>query len=89
MNLRHRPFVLMLTACALSLCIHRAEASLLDPNSFASLGANPFTLAGTYTIDTSGGTPTLTLPNATVINRLRAEWVRADTWTRKPQGFIL
>jgi hypothetical protein len=39
MNLRSRPFVLMLTALALSLCVHRAQASLLDPNSFASLGA--------------------------------------------------
>jgi hypothetical protein len=53
MNLRHRPFVLMLTALALTLCVQRAEATLLDPNSFASLGANPFTLAGNYTINTA------------------------------------
>ena len=40
-----------------------ANAVPLNPNDFDSLGATPFTIDGTYTIDTSGDTPTLYDPN--------------------------
>ncbi len=39
-----------------------AQATPLHPEDFSSLGPSPFTTNGTYTIDTSGTTPTLTEP---------------------------
>ena len=42
-----------------------AQAAPLNPNNFASLGANPFTQPGTYTVDTAGSAPTLTGPGLT------------------------
>lgn len=41
----------------------------LDPGNFASLGASPFTTAGTYTIDASknNANPILTKPDNTTI----------------------
>jgi hypothetical protein len=41
----------------------RLAAAPLDPNAFTSLGANPFTVAGTYTIDTASNPPVLTRPS--------------------------
>lgn len=40
----------------------------LNPLSFGSLGASPFSLVGTYVVDTSTTPPTLTRPNASVLN---------------------
>ena len=40
----------------------RTQAAPLDPASFASLGANPFTQNGTYTINSSANPPTLSGP---------------------------
>ena len=44
-----------------------SHAVILDAGNFLSLGANPFTQAGTYTVNTSGATPVLTRPDATTV----------------------
>jgi len=44
---------LTLTALVLAVWPGRAQANPLDPTSFTSLEAKPFTTPGTYTIDTS------------------------------------
>jgi hypothetical protein len=53
---------LTLTALVLAVWPRRAQADPLDPTSFTSLGANPFTTPETYTIDTSVTPPVLTTP---------------------------
>jgi hypothetical protein len=44
------------------------SAMALDPNSFTSLGANPFTVTGTYTINSAANPPVLTRPGLSSIN---------------------
>lgn len=73
--------------CALTAGPHAAKAgpttgALLDPDSFTSLGANPFTSAGTYTIDpsVSNSAPILTLPNSTTINGVFSSGVAVFTF---------
>jgi hypothetical protein len=56
---------LTLTVLVLAIGPGRAQAAPLDPNSFASLGPNPFTMPGDYTINTS--TLKLTTPDGTPI----------------------
>ena len=59
-----------------------ASSSLLNPGSFTSLGANPFTTAGVYSIDTSvsNSTPILTLPDSTTIHGVFSSGVAVFTF---------
>jgi hypothetical protein len=52
----------------------------LDPAAFTSLGANPFTLAGTYSIDTSGPTPVLTRPDTSTVNGVVSDGIAVFTF---------
>jgi len=62
-----RPLVLAVLAIGFA---RSAEAGPLDPNAFALSGTGIFpTLAGTYTIDTSG-TPTITGPGGTIYGQI-------------------
>jgi fibronectin-binding autotransporter adhesin len=51
-----------------ALALARLQAGALDPNAFASLGANPFTQSGAYSIDTAATPPVLMLPDASTVN---------------------
>jgi hypothetical protein len=44
------------------------SALALDPGSFTSLGANPFTVTGTYTINSAANPPVLARPGLSSIN---------------------
>jgi PEP-CTERM motif len=55
-----------LAVCSFALMHWPAAASFLNPNDFTSLGPNPFTWAGTYSVETTGATPTLTGPGISV-----------------------
>ena len=45
-----------------------AQAAILDPRAFASLGDNPFTAIGDYTVNTGNGIPQLILPSGAQID---------------------
>src|SRR5947207_14493275 len=60
-RIRHRLQLLAALSYALA---DGAKAGQLDPSDFASLGPNPFTADGTYTINSAATPPVLTKPDA-------------------------
>ena len=53
----------MVAACVAAVAVHAtARANALDPAAFASNGPNPFSVAGSYSIDTTAGTGFLSGP---------------------------
>ena len=57
-----------------------ANADPLDPNDFTSLGANPFTMNGTHTIDTAATPPVLTKPDSSTINGVVSNGIAVFTF---------
>jgi hypothetical protein len=60
------------------------QAAALDPNTFPSLGPNPFTMTGVYTINTSkdNATPVLRRPDSTTIVGVFFDPTPPDTTNR-------
>src|SRR2546428_14080529 len=57
-----------------------ANAGPLNPSDFGSLGANPFTAAGTHTIDTAATPPVLTKPDSSTINGVVSNGIAVFTF---------
>jgi hypothetical protein len=57
----------MVASLAWFCSVDKVTADPLNPTNFTSLGSNPFTAVGTYSIDTSGDTPMLYDTNNTPI----------------------
>ena len=79
-------FSVRTTACLLLLHVTARAGAVLNPASFTSLGANPFAAAGNYTVNTSGATPVLTLPNATTINGVVSGGIAVFTFSNLTIG---
>src|SRR2546425_4798695 len=77
------PSILISAATGLALLCALADganAGTLNPSDFASLGANPFTAAGTHTIDTAATPPVLTKPDSSTINGVVSNGIAVFTF---------
>lgn len=76
-----RHFWRTVVACVAAMAVHATtRANALDPQAFGSNGPNPFSVAGSYSIDTTAGTGYLSGPGGSAIGFLTPEGVIVFTF---------